>query len=264
MKKLVSTNFTTSLDRVKTVGPRTVRQLCRQGGDNGGLTDQTSPTQPPADHHLNLEAPLLSEVIEAAFARKEGDPEQTIGDLIHRASSRGFGVALFITALPVAAPATPPGVSVPFGILVLLLAFQVLARRESPWLPAWIEKKKIKAAKKPSKFVGFMVGFTRFVERFLAARWTFMLRGGLFFGLVIPVVILSAIVMLVPLPITNSLASLAVVLIGLAMIEDDGWFAVGGVLVGLAIAGLVAAFGVAVAQYGPEGIQMVVDRIKGR
>lgn len=203
---------------------------------------------------------LLSEVIHRAFSAPEG--KVRVGDILNEAATKGFGLILVFVSLPVAVPATPPGVSAPFGILTVLLAFQLLFRRPSPWVPSWIENRELKATAKHGKFLAMMEKFVLFFERFLKTRWTVWSSGRLFLPLVVPSLLLTGVVMISPLPIINSLSSLAALLIGLSMLEDDGVFALAGVIVSIVTAVLLGVFVVALIQHGPAGIGMVADGIK--
>ena len=51
---------------------------------------------------------------------------------------KGFGILLMIFALPSALPVPAPGYSIPFGIILALLAGQLILGRKIPWLPEWV------------------------------------------------------------------------------------------------------------------------------
>jgi len=57
------------------------------------------------------------------------------GEVFERIGDRGFGVLLIILSLPSALPVPAPGYSTPFGILIAVLALQMIAGRTTPWLP---------------------------------------------------------------------------------------------------------------------------------
>lgn len=200
----------------------------------------------------------LSESIQRAFTQKtEG---LTVGDVLESVSTKGFGLLLTVLALPILAPFTPPGIPIPFAVLILLLSFQLLFNRESPWVPEWITKRPIKSGGQ-SKFLNFMVRTMQFFEKMLRPRLGFFLTGIPFKALVLPCLVLAGITMMTPLPVVNSAAALAVVLIGLGMVEEDGLFLIGGVVSSLLVTGLVVAFIVAIILYGPEGVNMVLKAI---
>ncbi|MFN7173074.1 MAG: exopolysaccharide biosynthesis protein, partial [Fimbriimonadaceae bacterium] len=73
-----------------------------------------------------------------------------------------------------------------------------------------------------------------------------------------PLIILAALAMMLPLPGTNSLPALSILLIALGMLEEDGVFGLIGSLLAFVGMAIAAVFGLAIIAYGPEGI----DRIK--
>ena len=51
---------------------------------------------------------------------------------------KGFGILLLLFSLPSALPVPAPGYSIPFGIILGLLALQLVLGRKTPWLPDWV------------------------------------------------------------------------------------------------------------------------------
>ncbi|MCG9895860.1 MAG: exopolysaccharide biosynthesis protein [Fimbriimonadaceae bacterium] len=205
--------------------------------------------------------PPLSDIIEAAY--KSDRDDLTLGDVLKQASESGFGLLLVFIALPIAAPFTPPGLSIPFGLLVLGLAFQILLKRESPIMPGWITKRPLKTEGKKNRFVEAMIKISRFFERWTKPRMTFWFKPTVFRAVVLPGIFMGGIVLLLPLPVVNTLSSGSVLLIGMGMVEEDGLFALVGVLAALLMTLTMLAFGIAVIQHGPDGIRMVEEGIKG-
>jgi hypothetical protein len=194
----------------------------------------------------------LSQNITDVFLDRTG--ELTVADVLERSEHRGFGFLLVILSLPVALPFTPPGVSSPFAVLIALLACQMMARRSQPWFPAWVMRRRVRTG--DGRFMRAMRRWAEFFERILRPRWTWIYRERVFRWFLGPVLLGAALVMFLPMPVTNTLASLSVLLIALGLLEHDGAFGLAGVLV--ALAGLVGAaiLGTLVALYGPEGLDM--------
>lgn len=201
----------------------------------------------------------LSDKIRDAFVG--GAEQQTVGDVLASAAREGFGLLLVVVSIPVAIPVTPPGLSIPFGIMVIVLVAQLYAGRTEPWFPAWIKRKPIKA-KEDSKFVRFMVRFTRFFERFTVERWPSIFGRGSFRAFVLPVMLFCGIAMLVPLPGASWLPSTGVFLVGMGMIERDGRFAAWGT--GIGLIGSIITIGIVVAAviYGPQAVVDWMDGLK--
>lgn len=170
---------------------------------------------------------------------KTADPDGIkFGELLHILSLRGFGFLLVLLSLPSALPIPAPGYSSPFALLIILLDLQIIAGRSSPVIPQRVHSKKISA-----KMVDLMqkrgIPFLRLIERFSKPRF-----GGLserrLTRFILGIVILPvAIVMLIPIPFTNTVFSGAILLIGIGLANDDELFMLGGALVGLTAAAVV-------------------------
>lgn len=179
----------------------------------------------------------LSEEIHGAFATTA----ETIsfGEVLERISQRSFGLLLILFALPSALPVPAPGYSIPGGIALIVLALQMIARREFPWLPQRVLVKRLPADPE-ARLVNAMVRFIAFFERFVRPRLTFISRTPLFPMGLGGVVLLCGISMCIPIPLTNTAPALGVFLIGLGLLEEDTLVALGGIVV--AAAGLAITF----------------------
>lgn len=195
----------------------------------------------------------LSENLESVFLSESG--EITIREILDRSEHRGFAFLLVIFTLPIALPFTPPGFSTVFAVLVALLAVQMMAKRQQPWFPGWVMTRKVKTG--DSRFVRAMHKWAAFFERFLRPRMAWLYSPFMFRILLGPVILLAAAAMSLPFPGTNSAPALAVSLIALGMLEEDGVCGLAGVL--LALMGLALATWVVVmiSIHGPEGLDMV-------
>lgn len=183
----------------------------------------------PVEH-----ATTLSEDIVAVFEDGSG----TVGELIDKTATKGFGFLLVVFGFPNALP-LPPGAATPFGIVLVLLCYQMVLGREKPWFPDWVMKRKLGGTS--SKFLIKLGGLLKKFERFLKPRQSWVFHATLFRVFIAPVMLFAACCITLPLPGTNSVPSLGVGLVGLGMLEEDGWFG----MVGTAI--VVAGAGIAVA-----------------
>ena len=178
----------------------------------------------------------LSEEIELllkqlSLKQENGERTITIGKFIDIISHRGFGVVLLLLSLPAALPFPAVGYAIPFGLLIILFGFQVLVGRNSPWLPYRICQKQI-----PSGFIAFIsekgVPFLKRVERWSGQRMEFMTQRP--FGIILGVIILlKGIIMVIPIPFTNTLPALVVFILGLGLASDDGLFVLLGLVAGV-------------------------------
>lgn len=77
----------------------------------------------------------LSNELQRFFFEEERPSQVKLADILLLAGERIFGFLFVILSLPSALPVPAPGYSVPFGILIFLLAMQLLVGSKSPWLP---------------------------------------------------------------------------------------------------------------------------------
>ncbi len=173
---------------------------------------------------------LSDDILKAFEASGE---EFTFQDLLSRIDERSYGILLVILSIPSALPLPAPGYSVPFGIALSILAFQLLIGREVPWFPEKIRRKQLKGGAS-GKFLKGAAKFIRFWEKLLRPRWTrfFRLKG--FQKLIALMILLCSLSMILPIPLTNTGPALGIFLLGLAMLEEDTLFAFLGLIVGAA------------------------------
>jgi hypothetical protein len=72
------------------------------------------------------------------FVASHAEPRISLGALRDALGDRGFGVLLFIFALPNLVPVNIPLLSAVLGLPLMLLAAQLSYGRHKPWFPAWL------------------------------------------------------------------------------------------------------------------------------
>src|SRR4029078_7724266 len=171
------------------------------------------------------------------FLSSHTEPRISLGALRDALDDRGFGVLLFIFALPNLVPINIPLLSAVLGLPLVLLAAQLMLGRHTPWFPAWLLRQSW-SRDGLERFVAHALPYLERAERLLRPRLTFLLSwsgerliGAGLLGLTI--------VLALPSPLGNWLPAFAIAIIGLAIIEKDGL----AVLVGFAVgaASLVVA-----------------------
>ncbi len=183
----------------------------------------------------------LGDLLRRLFGK--GD-ESTVGDLVDEAKSSGFALLLIVFAIPTALPMTPPGLTIPFTLVIAMLGIQLVRGKKSPWLPKWIRKRKLSGSKlsglaeKGSSWIARL-------EKHVKTRRTSLVQGGALRGIGASLVV-GALGMSFPLPFTNSVAALGVVLVGVALAHRDGVLA----WAGAATAALTALLVIGITIYG--------------
>ncbi len=172
------------------------------------------------------------------FLATETNDRVSVGALRDALGDRGFGVLLFLFALPNLTPYSIPMISAVLGLPLVILGAQLTYGRHEPWLPDWITRRSF-----PRE--GFVAVVSRAlptierVERLLRPRLTWLLTwtGERLVGAAI---LLLALILTLPIPFANGLPALGIAVFGLALIEKDGVAVLVGVLVGV-LSILVAA-----------------------
>jgi hypothetical protein len=149
----------------------------------------------------------------------------SVGKLIETLGDRSFGLALIVFALPSALPVPAPGYSIPLGVILILVAGQMIFGRKRLWLPQKILAWKFRS-ERAQKFLSAFIRFLQYFEKILSPRMEWVCAGvGIrIFGLL---VVGMATLMLIPIPFTNTLPAMMVLCIGLGLTEDDGIFGLG-------------------------------------
>lgn len=169
---------------------------------------------------------LLSEI-----AEDQSRDRVSTGDLLAMAGDRAFGALIFVFALPNLIP-TPPGTSAILGLPLVILSFQLLWGRPTPWLPKAIAVRSIARADLAA-VVRRTTPWLKRIERVLKPRLGWLVTAFAERLLALFLLILSVILFL-PIPFGNIFPAAAMCIIALALIEHDGLAALFGVLIGAA------------------------------
>jgi hypothetical protein len=133
---------------------------------------------------------------------------------------KGFGILLMMFALPSALPVPAPGYSIPFGIILALLAGQLILGRKIPWLPEWMLRISFKRSFM-EKMVPAGIAFLTRTETLVRPRFQWF-SGRLLQLLSALLVIVMALFMMIPIPGTNTAPAMVIFLIGLGLSQNDG------------------------------------------
>ena len=171
----------------------------------------------------------------------------SLGELTTSLGDRGFGLLVLIFALPNIIPMIP-GVSTVSGVVIALVGLQMMIGRHAPWMPGFVAEKSM-PREQLAAMVDRTVSWVERLERVAQPRWTGMTRGPMHVVLGAMFVLLGAILALPLSWIGNFPPGVALVVLSIDMLEEDGLLvalghAIGIVatLLGLAlVAALVAA-----------------------
>ena len=173
------------------------------------------------------------------FVTSHPEPRISLGVLRDALGDRGFGVLLFIFALPNLVPVNIPLLSAVLGLPLVLLAAQLTYGRHKPWFPRWLTERSFPRegfANVVLRSLPYLEGAERLLRPRLAVllSWT----GERLIGLAI---LILALVLFLPIPFANWLPACAIAIIGLAIVEKDGLAVLVGLAVGVASLAVAAA-----------------------
>jgi len=177
--------------------------------------------------------PTLSSELERFFLVDDrwlvagGRSHVTLGDLLDLAGERTFGFLFVLLSFPSALPIPAPGYSVPFGIVMFLLAVQLLIGREEPWFPPGWRNHGFEA-KKVRQTLNVGLPWLRRIESISRPRLTQVcttVPGRCVIGLAIALMSIS---MMIPIPGTNTLPAIGIFVTGFGLLDDDGAISLAG------------------------------------
>ncbi|MBD2202624.1 exopolysaccharide biosynthesis protein [Calothrix sp. FACHB-1219] len=171
----------------------------------------------------------LSHELERFFFETEQPTHVKLADILLLAKERTFGFLLVILSLPSALPIPAPGYSVPFGILIFLLAIQMIAGSKTLWLPQKMINHPIKL-ETAQGVVKTGIPWLRRIEAIARPRLSYIcvtLPGRVVIGSAIA---LMAISMMIPIPGTNTLPAMGIFVTSFGLLEDDGAISLGGLV----------------------------------
>jgi hypothetical protein len=177
------------------------------------------PDHGPVAANAGKEGGHLSDAL-ARFAATIDKERVDLGAIIHVMGRRSIGALLLVFALPMALPVPAPGVSVIFGVPLVLISAQLLLGRRHAWLPARLVRRSVSRA----DFVAFVdraLPTLRVLERVVRARvnwmagdWTTVPVGA--------ICLLLAIIITLPIPLGHMVPGAAISVLALGLIEHDG------------------------------------------
>jgi hypothetical protein len=169
---------------------------------------------------------VLKSLVETSDA-----PRISVGDIVSALGGRAYALLLVILGLPNCLPMPPP-IPLVCGLLVLMVALQLLVGLPSPWLPRRIlglSASRSSAQRLTARALPWLEALERLARPRLA-----VLQSAAGLRLVGGVVLICAIALLVAAPFVGQIPlGIAICLIGLGLVERDGLIIGIGALFGL-------------------------------
>jgi hypothetical protein len=165
----------------------------------------------------------------AALASQPGE-RLTVRDIMAVLQDRAFALLVVLLGLPNCLPMPPP-IPLVCGLLLALVAIQIVFGRPTPWLPRALLNRSI-AQTDIERAVGRAMPAFRRLERVSRPRMTF-LETPIAMRLMGAVLLVMALGLLFAPPFVGQIPlGLAVCLVGLGLVERDGLVVLGGLIIG--------------------------------
>jgi hypothetical protein len=187
----------------------------------------------------------LSVELQRHFFSEERSAQVTLASILNIAGERVFGFLFVLLALPSALPVPAPGYATPFGVLLIILAVQLIIGRQRPWFPEkWLNKPI--PTEKVQGFIKAGLPWLQKIELISRPRLTPIctsLIGRVVIGCAICLMAMS---MMIPIPGTNTLPAIGIFITGFGLLDDDGAISLAGLVVcllGIALSSFILIFG---------------------
>lgn len=175
---------------------------------------------------MTQEINTLEEMLDRIGESSDEEGRVTLGSIVESVGGRSFGPLLLLVGLIMTSPLSGmPGLPTTMGILVVLIAGQILFGKDHFWLPRWVLKRSFEQ-RKISKVVGWLRPPARFVDRWLRPRLPAFVKGWRIHLISFFCVAIGAVMPVMELvPFSAHAAGLALTAFGLALIARDGLLA---------------------------------------
>lgn len=200
----------------------------------------------------------LSAELQRFFFETEQPATVTLVDILSIAQERVFGFLFVLLALPSALPVPAPGYSIPFGIVIFLLAMQLITGAQQPWVPHRFAQHPLKLEQVQNILTAGLPWLKR-IETMTRPRYTPVctsVTGRLVIG---GAIALMAISMMIPIPGTNTVPAMGVFVTGFGLLEDDGAISLAGLVLCLLGAALSVSILVGVLWGGASLLDLLKD-----
>jgi hypothetical protein len=172
---------------------------------------------------------IATQVIEDVVNKSDSD-RILVSDLVEAMETIGFGFVMTIFSLCAIVPLPPPAPSI-MALPLVIFSAQLMLGYQAPKLPKVFAKRSVKRST-VAMLVQKSSPYLRKIERILRPRLSFMISNTAervigFLSLVFSLFVL------LPMPLSNFIPGLGILIISLGLLGKDGLFVICGMIVGL-------------------------------
>jgi hypothetical protein len=195
----------------------------------------------------------------AGLALMFRDRPVRVRELVETTRDRGYDLLLIMLVLPFLTPISLPFISTPFGLSVTVIGLR-MALGQKPRLPQRLLDKELPPRFFP-KLLRAASRLLRAMEHFLKPRLAFMRETFIFQRLTGFLIAVSGFYLLLslPIPFTNFLPAVTILLLAAGALERDGVFLIGGWL----MFGLSSLYFALIAIGGRQAVEMIRNYLVG-
>lgn len=222
--------------------------------EDAPVLDQASAALVDAEPSAHVNS--LSDDLQAVLEHAAGNAV-TVGELTDVLRERGLAMVLIVITFPFLIPIPTMGLSAPVGLAVVIYGACV-ALNVKPWLPGLLARRQISYAML-KKAIGFACRWVRLAEKLLKPRLKFMLWPGINIPIGLSLIFCGVFMSLpLPIPFTNAIPALAILLLLAGLIERDGVFVLAGQVIALGLLGACGVVLYLIGRYGWQGVRSMM------
>lgn len=192
-----------------------------------------------------LSAELQRYFLDTPVTTAEGNLEAqlpqnvTLRELLTLGGEHSFGFLFVLLSLPSALPLPAPIISTPLGIVIIVLASQLIRGKQKPSLPEKWQERGFER-EKVRNFIKIGLPWLRRIEAISKPRLSVVCTSVLGRCLLGVIIALLAACMMIPFPGTNTIPAICIFIIGFGILNDDGFIGLIGLTACILGTGLVA------------------------
>jgi len=172
----------------------------------------------------------LSNELHRYFFEQERTAKIPLINLLEITKERIFGFLFVLFSIPSALPVPAPGYSIPFGIVMFLLASQLIVGAKQPWLPKRWQTYELDL-KTVQNFIAKGIPWLKRLETLARPRFSYICTSPIGRVMLGSAIALMSMSMMIPIPGTNTLPAIGIFIIGFGLQEDDGAISLAGLVV---------------------------------
>ncbi|MCL7942800.1 exopolysaccharide biosynthesis protein [Marinobacter sp. ATCH36] len=180
----------------------------------------------------------IGELLDRIEAGAADQSHVSIGEMMDSVGRRTFGPVVLLVGLILVTPLSGlPGMPTLMGLVMFLTLGQILVGRRHFWLPHWLVNRQV-PRKKLVRGLELLRPTARTIDRMIRPRFSLLVKGPGLYVMALACMVISAFMPATEIvPFSASIAGLALMTFGLAMISKDGFLAL--VAWGIVLAGPV-------------------------